>query len=525
MRPPDQSRELGPTGTADSFSKTLDKISGIAVRWGLLALVAYAVIRSLACSFLKPLWFDELLMRIVCRQPGVAGIWNALRDGVDAQPPLFYLIERSAAWLIPSEQIGYRLPSVLGLAGTLLFVYIFVKRRNSTLPALVCSLLVLITPLFTLYAAEARPYSLVTACIALAFVCYQRAPATSWVVGLFSSLFLASSLHYYAVLAVVPFMLAELTFACLERQVRYSVWAALILGTAPLAIYWPLLIQMKLLWAEHFHARPATLNAVSEAYGGNFRVESPWGSALAGIAVLTILFISSRHKEQLDEAKLSQPSSISELILVLGLVLLPIAGYIGAKMTHAPFQERYFLPTILGIIATLGYVLGRMKPHGVMAAGMVVLLAVSSQEFGVWSSRLRIYGTPTGQINLISHLSELVRHEDLPIVISDAGAYVEFASYAPPALRKRVFGLADPSSATIYAGTDTLDKLVLALRSHSAIGVQDFASFATVHSAFLLCSNGSRFDWWPARLVHDGHRLQLLAVQGQYKIYLVHMSD
>jgi mannosyltransferase len=523
LRKPD---EIAPNDGFPStlLDKILDQIQSLATTWGMLALVVYAVIRSLICSYRKPLWFDELLVRIVCHQAGLAGIWNALRDGVDGQPPPYYLIERCASWLFSNEQIGYRLPSVLGLAGILIFLYCFVKTRSGALVALLCALLVLITPLFTMFPVEARPYSLVAACVALAMVCYQRAAEPRWVIGLFGSLFLACSLHYYAVLAVGPFVLAELAVVLLNRRIRYGVWTALTLATTPLVIYWPLLMRMKSLWGEHFHAEPATLHAVSAAYGSSFRVESPWGSALAGVAILTIIVTLVQHRERLDETQATKRVPIPELILVLGLVLLPVLGFVAAKITHGPFLARYFLPTILGMIATVGFVLGQVKVKGVAATGVFVLLAVASQEVGVWGSGLRVFGSPGSETNEISSLSEYAKKENLPIVISDAGNYVEFVSYAPASLRENVFALTDPASATVYAGTDTLDKLVLALRSYSITGVENYATFAAAHPAFLLCSNGSRFDWWPARLAHDGAGLQLLTVQGDYKVYRVEIS-
>lgn len=142
----------------------------------------------------------------------------------------------------------------------------------------------------------------------------------------------------------------------------------------------------------------------------------------------------------------------------------------------------------------------------------------------MWSSRLRVFNAPSAQISLVSHLSASVHHGDLPIVISDVGAYIEFWNYAPSALKKNVFGLDDPTNAAIYAGTDTPEKLAIVLRSYEPVAVEDFDAFGAAHTSFLLVSNGSQFDWWPARLAHDGDRLELIAVQGQYKVYLVELT-
>jgi len=199
---------------------------------------------------MRPLSIDEVLTQAVCRQASLPAIWKALSQGADGQPPFFYLIERSTAWVILNEHIGYRLLPALGFLCTLILVYVFVKTQNGAVPALVCASLLLMTPLFTIYAAEARPYSPLTACIAIALVCYQRVPNALWVSGMFLSLLLASSLHYYAVFAIGPFFLAELTVVYETKKVRCWVWLALLMSLIPLGISWSLLMGMKRHWVN-----------------------------------------------------------------------------------------------------------------------------------------------------------------------------------------------------------------------------------------------------------------------------------
>ena len=147
----------------------------------LLGLTVYAVARSLAYAYTRPFWIDEFLTQAVCHQPNLEAVRKVLNQGMDGMPPFFYLIERIVASLFSNEEIGWRFLSVLGFACTLILVFVFVKTRNGRMPALISASLLLMTPLFTYYAAEARPYTLLTACVAFALVCYQRAPASLWV--------------------------------------------------------------------------------------------------------------------------------------------------------------------------------------------------------------------------------------------------------------------------------------------------------------------------------------------------------
>ena len=127
---------------------------------------------------------------------------------------------------------------------------------------------------------EARGYSLLVACIALAFVCYQRVPARRWVILLGLSLVLAQSFHYFAVFAFLPFFLAEAAHYGLTRQLRRGVWIALLTGFVPLALFWPALSAMQKIIGPHFWAKP-TLELALGSYSWFFL--TPRGANLACI--------------------------------------------------------------------------------------------------------------------------------------------------------------------------------------------------------------------------------------------------
>jgi Dolichyl-phosphate-mannose-protein mannosyltransferase len=165
----------------------------------LAAVIIYALVRAAACAAKRPFDCDELSTRLVSQLPGLSAIWKALNQGLDGQPPFYYLAVQSVARLVPNEHVGYRLLSVVAFAATLVLVYVFVKTRSGALAALISVFLLLMTELFGFYAFQARPYMLLVACTAAAMVCYQRAASGAWVAGLFLSLSLASVVHYYAV--------------------------------------------------------------------------------------------------------------------------------------------------------------------------------------------------------------------------------------------------------------------------------------------------------------------------------------
>src|SRR6202044_1784811 len=135
--------------------------------------------------------------------------------------------------------------SVGGLCMVLVCVFLFVKKRGGPATALGCSVLTLFTILYTTYAAEARPYSLAVACVAVALVCFQRAPSKPWMLLMGFTLALSVALHYYAVFALVPFVLAETSLILNARRLRAAVWLALVGGFVPFIVFWPLLARLK----------------------------------------------------------------------------------------------------------------------------------------------------------------------------------------------------------------------------------------------------------------------------------------
>jgi len=202
-----------------------------------------------------------------------------------------------------------------------------------------------------------------------------------------------------------------------------------------------------------------------------------------------------------------QPALLAESVLIAGLTALPLFGFAVAKITHGPFVDRYFLPCIFGIAAGAALALRNTPAKTLLAAAILVLLALSSQEVGFWKalhSRLSV-AVMTAPL---TNLAENSHFADLPIVISDSLSFIEVWHYAPAAVFRRAITVPDPESAAALVHKDTVDRLVLALRPYGPPGIWDFPSFKTAYPKFLLYSSGSRFEWLPARLVHDGYRLE-----------------
>jgi Dolichyl-phosphate-mannose-protein mannosyltransferase len=487
---------------------------------GAIALAVYSVLRNLIHAAGKPLWFDELLTEAVSRQPNLSAVWNALKNGVDGNPPFFYLIERAASKVTSNEMIAFRLPSIFAFSCTLICVYLFVQKRSGARNAFLCFLLLFVTPLNTIYAAEARPYSLLVACLAIALVSYQRLPSVPWTLGFFVSLSLAESLHYYAGLACFPFFTAELVYLYHTGRFRTWTWLSMFASLAPAVLSIPFLLRIRSVYGPHFWARPEFM-LIPRSYGIYFRLDAMWGAAIATVAFLIVLGSWAQTRKLYEAREENDAPPPSEHAIVLGILALPIFGVVIAKIAHGGATDRYYLPAILGMVAAFGYALKRLMPAQFNLVAALILAAVASQEVGFFRLVLSSHGAGENRAAFLPPILSAAHRSDLPVVISDAGQYVEFSHDAPQTLNARMVALVDPSNALVYAGTDTVDHVVSALRYCEPLHVYDFKPFAAAHPVFLLYSDGSPFDWWPSRLAHDGAVVELVAKQGPGILYWV----
>ena len=192
-------------------------------------------------------------------------------------------------------------------------------------------------------AAEARPYSLVVACISFALVCYQRAPALRWTILLGLSLALAQSFHYYAVFAFVPFFASEAVLSLEKRQVRWGVWVALVFGFLPLVAFWPMLSKLRSLYGEHYCMRRLEYGGDPALVGISEYLFSI-GIALAAISAVAVLGTILYTIGATSRGEHSAIASLQEPIMILAFLSLPFVGYVAVKLTHGGlFQSICFL--------------------------------------------------------------------------------------------------------------------------------------------------------------------------------------
>ncbi len=490
---------------------------------GLLGvLVVYMIVRGLADAATKPLWYDEIATVALSSQASMKIVWAALARPFDGAPPGFYVVERAVFGLFQNKAIATRLPAILAASFTVLCVFTYAKRRSGELIAFLCALLLLSTNFFTRYAAEARPYSLLVACIAFALVCYQRVPSRFWTALLGISLALAVTIHYYAVFAMVPFGLAEAVAFLRTRRFRWLVWLALVCGPIPLLFFWPFLASYRNTYGAHFYT-PNTFSSASAMFGAFLLTDTAYGIALAGACIAGVFaarFWPRRGRPSADTSDADLP----EGVLLLSLVGLPGIAFVVTRVMHGGMRDAYLLPAILGICLAVACVLSLSRPIGVAFFAVFLFLNVGVREFRFWRSAhsLRLV-KPSEGFEAFLRTSGYA-NSDLPIVVASGMVYTPLAYYSSPQLASRLFYLTDEEREAFYEGGAMFDKNVTFFKDYMPLQVRDYKTFTATHPVFLLYGEEPQSygnTWLAQEISHQGYSVQQVAVDATNLLFLV----
>jgi hypothetical protein len=483
-------------------------------------LVVYVIVRGIVGAAAKPLWFDELLTLAVAGQPNLHALWNAVSSGFDAQPPLFDLVERVAMRLASNKEVALRLPSIFAFPCVLICVFICTKKRSGELIAFLCALILLSTNLFQTYSIEARPYSMVIACIAFALVCYQRLPSSRWAAMLGISLLIAESLHYYAILSVIPFGLAETALLLKTRQFRWPVWLALVFGLFPLIVFWPLLRTLRMYYGA---ISPPAHSAVLEYYNSFFPIEGALGVSLAAVSVAAIACSRVRFGTAPSLGANDNDVDLAEGTLLVSLSLLPLIGYVFVRAMHTGLYGRYLLATAIGIILGMASSLSTVRPKGLALFAIFIFSAMGVRELRFWRHLGQNPFDPFPP-SLPGKLVQSAGHEDLPIVVCDGLQYLELAYYSPSQLSGRLVYLADEDKELSYVGSNSFARTIKRASAFFPLHVADYSSFTSAHSEFLMYTGIYGSTYWLTDFTREGSLVQLLAT-GDGFIYLIKMKS
>ncbi|MGH9674216.1 MAG: hypothetical protein ACRD44_13625, partial [Bryobacteraceae bacterium] len=429
----------------------------------------------------KPFWYDEIYT-LALGALSARDLLDALRTGLEQNPPLYPLL----AGLFGEGHVAARALSIAGVGVFALCLQAFVARRCGETAGWVALLIAMFTEACG-YAWEARPYGLVLGFTGLALVFWQRAtelaPREKALAGLWLSLAAAMSSHYYAVLLYVPLIAGETVRWRIRRKPDFGLWAALALGALPLAAFVPMM-RASGSYAAAFWARPSILSL------GTF-----WEFLLAPLVAPAVVLLAIAAARARRGGEPAPPGLFAyEIAAAIGFCAVPAVLLAIAFVATNAYSDRYALAAAAGVSILAALAADRFRAAGLAFATLFVVFALRQL---IWA--MFLFTAPPDPVAAHAMLNE-GRGE--PVAIANGVLYLQLAHYAPDS---NFYYLADASRAVRYAGADSVDRALLALRRWRKLQVIDYEEFLQREVRFVIyqsppSSDGGRLQWLLAAL-------------------------
>lgn len=474
----------------------------------------------------KCFWYDELFTWYLCHLPRFRDTWAGVTQGADFNPPLFYLLTRGSQSLFGQGLVATRLPATIGVWVFCVCLYLFVARRAGPLGGFIAATF----PLFTLvqyYSYEARAHGISLGWCGLALVCWQRHSERRtkgiWLIGFACSLAGALLTHVYAVYLIVPFVLVE--SYCWLRNGRAD-WG--VLGV--LAIVFSSivgLVFLPLVRGYRNAAMPVTFFPVSYGIIQQFVMDilgpaTPFLLMSVVLAGVDLAF-GAKVTRRSPDAPLSIPDR--DFVVAFGFLLVPLAGWIGCKVTHGPFIDRYFLSAVAGFSIFLGFLNSRRQSKGQAKAlaGFILLWMVADLGSAMYlggkhrivlfepSSHYRLTTNPHKPMMLYETLSE--DESGMDILVTNPFDYLYLFHYTSPDVASR-----------LYFGAPAADVWFALYRKWAAgtltnLRLTEYQPFLATHEHFFLYESGGTAVDAKQEIAKAGYRFNSVSSDSSGVLY------
>jgi hypothetical protein len=463
---------------------------------------------TIPIASVRVLWNDELYTLTV--SSGRFGeMFRLLTTGADAITPGFAALSHLVLSLWGIHELALRAPAILGFWVMAVCLFEITAARTSLVYGAIAMFLPFLTTTF-LYAYEARPYGVLLGFTGLALLLWQRAggdrPRRMAIFGFALALTGAAAAHYYAIFIVIPFAVAEALHWLRRGGFRLAIWFSLALPVLPTIPALPLLRNAgRIAHAFWSHARWMSISYTYFELVGEFLILAFLIAALAGL----LLLWRAGQPAVLPRQTWSPPEH--EIIAVTLLAALPFIVVPIAKVTTHAFVGRYAIEAIpaICILAVWGlYAFTAQRPWVPL---LLLLMLVTGASFQNLLNYRTLAAERMELQNLGAYLAK-AQPASLPILIPDAGMFLELHHYGTPALANRLVYLADIAKAIQYSGSDTVDYGTIVIGPAAGARIDEMDSFFKSTPQFLIYGFPSgRWGWSVPELVERHVVLQVVA--------------
>ena len=464
----------------------------------------------------RPLWNDELFTFYISRQNSLGDVWKALLTGAEQLPLFFFALVRFSTRLFGTNPLGLRLPETVGFLLMNISIFLFVRKRIPASYGLLGFMFPSVTQAYY-FAYEARPYGLVMGFAGLAMLSWQNAVEGRrrplWLAVLAFSLACAVNCHYYAVLLLFPFGLAEVVRFCETRRFDRGTSLAIGASLLPLGFSLPV-IRAASHYSSHFWARPSWRLVIS--FYEDLLLPSGFALLLIGVIAGLVVY---RLKDEGHGRSWNSRFPRHEFALAIGFILLPSVAICLAKFVTGAFTPRYAIYAVIGLSILLSWSFARIgrgnSALGLILAGTLaccwLIIGVRQYQQFRWNAVL--------EDQTFEYLAS--KGGDLPLVILSPHQFFVQSHRADAKGRGHLIYLADVPLALKYTGTDTVERGLLTLRNYAPLAVKDYHQFIATHQSFLAYGYPDPFGWVLEDLMESGWRVSIKGRHDTSLLYLL----
>jgi hypothetical protein len=174
------------------------------------------------------------------------------------------------------------------------------------------------------------------------------------------------------------------------------------------------------------------------------------------------------------------------------IALLPVFGFIIAKLITHAFTERYMIAASLGVFVLLILGLRRIIADDRLGPAFVCVMCLPSF---FW----RVQGYNRQELDVFQTLratAAAVRGTgDAPVAMAENTQFQRLSFYARRDLVRRVAYVADPHLSTRYLGHDTIDRGLLALNPWFPLNVVWWHDWLSAHPSFVVYGYVGDWTW------------------------------
>jgi hypothetical protein len=431
----------------------------------------------------RHLWHDELYTFYIAQAPSLTELWKDLH--LDLNPPLLYLLSRASMSVFGNTAFAVRFPSMVALCVASLCLFELLRHRLQSPSFAALAVLVFWSSPAFYFANEARPYALVLGFFALAMLAMMSERPRPLILALPVSGMMLS--HFFAILFLSPFLIAEVVQSFRNRRINWPVIAALVL---------PCIIPFFFLSFHGGETFPPAFRASIRKMAGYYywTLRDQGLLWIVGFCAAAVICYWATH------SKIERPRySPRELSFTLALLALPILMNGVLMLMHGAFFTRYSAPTLLAFpILFVALLSPWTNNNRVAALSLTVALAV----YCVWHE-----STPIPKHSDFSRI-----HPDLPLVAASGLTFLEMDHEEPQSTVDRLYYLTDRDKALTYAHATLFEGLPV-IKQHLPIRghVEPFDTFVRDHHQFLVLGTPEYAEDWLLRYLIAHHaNLQLL---------------